>query len=87
MISKIQNHIKTSELRKNLAKYLSDSSKSPVVVSGGHSDGERVLMDSSLYNTLVEIYEDYHDSVTLSELASKNDERISWEEVKKNNRI
>ncbi|MFT5037277.1 MAG: hypothetical protein ACI9VM_000856 [Candidatus Azotimanducaceae bacterium] len=82
MISKIKDIIQTSELRKNLSQYLTLSASEPVAVSGGHSDGTRVLLDADLYNKLVEVYEDYQDSKLLTELEAEKDDRVSWSDVK-----
>jgi len=83
MLNKVQNLIKSSELRKNLAEYLKRSATEPIVVTAGHSAGNRVLLDSELYNKLVETYEDYQDAELLEELVAADDgERISWEDLK-----
>jgi len=82
MLHQVHNFIKSSELRQNLAKYLKLSADEPVVVAAGHSAGSRVIVDSELYNRLVETYEDYQDAELLEQLVAADDgERVSWKDV------
>ena len=85
MLNQVQNFIKTSDLRQNLAKYLKLSATEPVIVSAGHSSGARVLIDSETYNELVEAYEDYRDAEMLKTLVAEDPETVSWSKVKKAN--
>ncbi len=82
MLTKVQKQIKVAELRSNLAKYLDLSSTEPVVVSAGRSDGSRVLLDSELYNHLLEAYENQQDAKKLQALRSEGEGTVSWSQIK-----
>lgn len=84
MLTQVQKLVKVSELRRNLSKYLSQSATDPVVVSAGHASGSRVLLDSELYNRLLESFENNEDADVLESLvAADSGERIAWDDVKK----
>lgn len=88
MLTKIPKTVPVAELRRNLAKYLNLSSSEPVVVSAGRGDGARVLLDSELYNHLLEAYEDQRDADVLRALREEQEQEqgqgevVSWAEVK-----
>ncbi len=83
MIAKIPEVIQSAELRRNLSKYLSQSETEPALVSAGDSDGTRGLINTELYNRLVQALEDHKDTKALEELVASDDgERIDWQEVK-----
>jgi hypothetical protein len=73
MLTKIPNIIQSSELRKRLAYYLRESDKKPVIISTERGGGSRVLLDSKLYNKLVEVYEDKQDAQELETLVAHDD--------------
>lgn len=83
MLTKVHNFIQASELRKNLSKYLKASKKEALVISTERGGEVRVLLDSTLYNRLVEAYEDEMDADELERLAKKdNGKRISLKVLK-----
>lgn len=82
MLSPVQKFINVSELRRNLSKYLNQSATDPVVVLAGKSKGSRVILDSKLYNELIEAYEDYQDAETLKTLVEEKEETVSWSQIK-----
>jgi hypothetical protein len=61
MLTKIPKTIQSSELRKNLARYLKASDKAPVFVSKERGNGSCVLIGSDIYNKLVGVYEEEMD--------------------------
>ncbi len=83
MLTKIPKTIQSSELRKNLARYLKDSDKSPVFVSKERGSGSSVLIGADIYNKMIEAYEDAIDARDFLELKKNDDgERIPWSAVK-----
>lgn len=84
MATKIHNLVRVSDLRKDLARYLRDAKKKPVVVSTDRGGDTRVLMSAELYNKLVEAYEDAMDSAELERLVAEDDGvRIPLHELRK----
>ena len=83
MLTKIPKTIQSSELRKNLARYLKASDKAPVFVSKERGSSTSVLISSDIFNKFVEAYEDAIDARDFMEL-KKNDDgvRIPWSVVK-----
>lgn len=83
MLTKIHSLIRVSDFRKNLSKYLKDSKTKPLVVSTDRGGDTRVLMSSTLYNKLVEIYEEHIDARELESLVKENKEEcISLDKLK-----
>lgn len=83
MLTKVHDFIQASELRKNLSRYLKDAKKKPVIVSTDRGGSSRVIIDVSLYNKLVETYENYQDTRELMRLIKKDDgKRVPWESVR-----
>ena len=72
MLTKIHTSIQTSELRKNLSKYLRAAKSSPLVISTERGGGTRVIISSVLYNKLIEAYEDSVDSAELERLVQED---------------
>lgn len=83
MLTKIPKTIQSSELRKNLARYLKASDKAPVFVSKERGSATSVLISSDIFNKFVEAYEDAIDARDILEW-KKNDDgvRIPWSVVK-----
>jgi PHD/YefM family antitoxin component YafN of YafNO toxin-antitoxin module len=73
MITKVPKTVRTSDLRKDLAKYMREAAIEPIVISTDRGGDSRVLLGSDLYNTLVEAYEDLADRATLEERIAKDD--------------
>lgn len=85
MLTKVHNSIQATDFRKNLAKYLKASKKNPLVISVDRGGETRVIMNSALYNLLIEAYRDDVDAIELERLiAEDTGERIAWRDVKKN---
>lgn len=79
MLSKIPQFVSTSELRTNLAKYLRHAKKEPVLISAERGKSTGVIMSATLYNTLLEAYEDSMDVRELTTLVTKGrDKLIRW---------
>ena len=72
MLTKIHNLICVSDFRKNLSKYLKESKTKPLVVSTDRRGDTRVLMSSTLYNNLIEAYEDHADARELEDLIGED---------------
>lgn len=84
MATKVHNLVRVSDLRKDLARYLRDAKKKPVVVSTDRGGDTRVLMSAELYNKLVEAYEDAMDSAELERLVAEDDGKyVDWDDLKK----
>ena len=73
MLTKIHNLIRVSDFRKNLSKYLKESKTKPLVVSTDRGGDTRVLMSSTLYNKLIETYQDHIDTRELESLVKEDD--------------
>lgn len=85
MLTKVHNLIRSSELRKNLSKYLKDAETDPVVITSNRGGGTRVILNAPLYNKLLESYMDYQDTEELKNLvANDEDSRKSWDDIQKN---
>jgi prevent-host-death family protein len=83
MLSKIPQFVSASELRQHLAKYLTRAKKEPVVISTDRGANASVLMSATMYNTLLESYEDMIDARELSELVvSQEGKPIKWNRAK-----
>lgn len=72
MLTKVHNLIRASEVRKNFSKYLKASKNETLVISTERGGEARVLMDSLLYNKIIEGYEDRVDSENLDRLVAKD---------------
>ena len=80
MITKIPDIVRISELRKNLARYIKESAKNPVVISTDRGGDSRVLLGSELYNKLVDAY----DRNEIEHLVAKDDgKRVSLSALRK----
>jgi PHD/YefM family antitoxin component YafN of YafNO toxin-antitoxin module len=84
MLTKIHETIRSSDLRKNLARYLKKAGGAPVVISTDRGGDSRVMISSAAYNKLVETYEDYLDSRELARLVKDGSgKRVSLGEMRK----
>ena len=83
MITKVQKYINVADFRKNLSRHLKNAKNNPLVISTNRGKDTRVVLDTDLYNELVEAYENQIDSECLVKLV-KTDERgkISWGKIK-----
>ena len=71
-LHKVPTTIQSTELRNNLAHYLRASKREPVVVSTDRGADARVLVDATLYNKLVEQYQDAVDTRELERLVESD---------------
>ena len=84
MYTKIPEITSVSEFRSNLSNYMDKVKSRPVFISVHRGKDTRVILDSKMYNELIEMYEDYCDSKTLIKMKKEDDgTRISWGDIKK----
>lgn len=84
MLTKIHKTIQTSELRKNLSLHLKKTKDEPVMISINRGEQTCVIIDSDLYNALIEAYEDSVVSQALKCLVNEDKkEYISLNALKK----
>lgn len=84
MLTKIHNFIRASDLRKNLGHYLKQAKNEPIVVAAERGGETRVILDSALYNKLIEAYEDWADARELAQLVEEDSgEYVALENLKR----
>ena len=83
MLSKIPKFVTTSELRKNLAKYLKHARKEPVLISIDRGERRGVILSDTTYNMLLEAFENMTDSRELTRLVDAGQKKpVQWNRVK-----
>jgi prevent-host-death family protein len=83
MLSKIPQFISASELRMHLAEYLHRAKKEPVIVSTDRGANASVILSATMYNTLLEAYEDAIDARELTKLVKQEHSKpIKWNRAK-----
>lgn len=72
VLTKIPKTIPVSAFRAGLADHLAATKHAPVIISGRRGGETYVLLDSAVYNELLEVWEDEQASRTLARLVKRD---------------
>jgi len=82
--AKVPQTLGVSDFRAALARNLAKAKKNPLIISDRKGGESYVVLSSSDYNKLIELWEDEQDGLELQRLikANRGKKRIPWEKVR-----